>query len=362
MSFADPMSAASGANGVMLSAAMPLLGALAGAGKLYLGAKRATEEAPGEQARQKQHSVIALVMMGACVVLGFGGAFVISKSLTKDPQLVPGNAAYAAGLVNGLSACFSAAGLGFLASTAVRCGSQQPRLLVANLLIAIFIEAFALYGLIVACEIVAQAIRKQVDLVPDAVVPFATADILANLGGVVGSVTAGIAILEVGVEQPHLVMRCMIPVVMSGVTGIYGLLTSVIDTNPFPPSGSGCAVGVLYLISGAGLSYVGYHGVKGVAERPSTFNTMVSRLIACQSIGLAGLIYSLLAHAASSKQMGHGAAESARFAPVDFLGEGLAGSGPVAALALPLIFVPLLVAFLLGAWQPQSVLEAPLLV
>jgi len=64
----------------------------------------------------------------------------------------------------------------------------------------------------------------------------ASAMALANLGAAYGTAKAGAGIAGMGVSSPHLVMKALIPVVMAGVVGIYGLIIAVIiSTKGTPP-------------------------------------------------------------------------------------------------------------------------------
>jgi len=49
-----------------------------------------------------------------------------------------------------------------------------------------------------------------------------------DLGAAYGTAKAGVGISSMGVLNPALVMRNIIPVVMAGVLGIYGLIVGVI--------------------------------------------------------------------------------------------------------------------------------------
>merc|ERR1719409_1425617 len=56
----------------------------------------------------------------------------------------------------------------------------------------------------------------------------AAALIFANLGAAYGTAKSGVGICSMGVMNPGVVMKSIIPVVMAGVLGIYGLITGVI--------------------------------------------------------------------------------------------------------------------------------------
>jgi V-type H+-transporting ATPase proteolipid subunit len=50
----------------------------------------------------------------------------------------------------------------------------------------------------------------------------------AGLGAAYGTAKAGVGISALGVTHPGLVMKSIIPVVMAGVLGIYGLIVAVV--------------------------------------------------------------------------------------------------------------------------------------
>jgi len=52
--------------------------------------------------------------------------------------------------------------------------------------------------------------------------------VFANLGAAYGTAKSGVGISSMGVMNPEAVMKNIIPVVMAGVLGIYGLIISVI--------------------------------------------------------------------------------------------------------------------------------------
>lgn len=56
----------------------------------------------------------------------------------------------------------------------------------------------------------------------------AVAVVFANIGGAYGTAKAGQGIMAMGLRSPELVMKNIIPVVMAGVLGIYGLIVAVI--------------------------------------------------------------------------------------------------------------------------------------
>ena len=59
----------------------------------------------------------------------------------------------------------------------------------------------------------------------------ACALVFANLGSAYGTAKSGVGICSMGVLKPELIMKSIIPVVMAGILGIYGLIISVIVNN-----------------------------------------------------------------------------------------------------------------------------------
>mmetsp|Transcript_127683 Transcript_127683/g.248850 ORF Transcript_127683/g.248850 Transcript_127683/m.248850 type:complete len:360 (-) Transcript_127683:130-1209(-) len=350
-----------GMTGVMTCAAAPVLGALVGGFRLKQGKDRSRNAEAASEEKQRLAFMVSGVMICVCMVYGVIGALIINTNLSKQPSFMPGNAGYTAGLVIGLSAAFVATGIGFVGEAAVQSLAVQPRLFVGFVLVQIYVEAFALYGLILGLVIMKNATQQLVDIAPNAAMPFASISVLANFGGIFGSVAAGVAIMELGVMRPDLIMRSMIPIVMSGVTGIYGLIESLIDTKPWPPSGNDALAGLFYLVSSVGIAYVGNKGVKNLEEQPQTFVQMVVQLIMCQSIGLMGLMYGLVTHTSSmvqqSQQSGDGPYElSASVLPTTLLAKDLVINVLMAtAFVVPLLFVAC------SLKSGRRELEAPLL-
>lgn len=54
---------------------------------------------------------------------------------------------------------------------------------------------------------------------------------ILDIGSAYGTAKAGLSIGCCGVMRPDLVMKNMIPVVMAGILGIYGLIMSIIITQ-----------------------------------------------------------------------------------------------------------------------------------
>lgn len=55
-----------------------------------------------------------------------------------------------------------------------------------------------------------------------------SAIVFANIGAAYGTAKAGVGIMTCCIRSPELIWRCLIPIIMAGVNGIYGLITSII--------------------------------------------------------------------------------------------------------------------------------------
>jgi V-type H+-transporting ATPase proteolipid subunit len=55
--------------------------------------------------------------------------------------------------------------------------------------------------------------------------------VFSNLGSGYGTAKSGVGLASMGVMKPEMVMRNVIPVVMAGIIGIYGLIVGVIITQ-----------------------------------------------------------------------------------------------------------------------------------
>merc|ERR550537_410385 len=101
-------------------------------------------------------------------------------------------------------------------------------------------------------------------------------------------------------------MKSIIPVVMAGVLGIYGLITSVIINEKLstPASysayqgyahlGAGLTVGMSSLAAGLAIGIVGDAGVRANAQNSRLFVGMILILIFAEALGLYGLIVGLV--------------------------------------------------------------------
>jgi V-type H+-transporting ATPase proteolipid subunit len=63
--------------------------------------------------------------------------------------------------------------------------------------------------------------------------------ILANFGSAWGTWRAGLGVCKMGIDYPKGVIKNIVPIVMAGVLGIYGLIVAVILTQSIRPPANG---------------------------------------------------------------------------------------------------------------------------
>ena len=61
--------------------------------------------------------------------------------------------------------------------------------------------------------------------------------VFANIGAAYGTAKSGVGIASMGVMNPGLVMRNIIPVVMAGIIAIYGVVVAVLIAGQLESSG-----------------------------------------------------------------------------------------------------------------------------
>lgn len=138
----------------------------------------------------------------------------------------------------------------------------------------------------------------------------ASSMVFGNIGAAYGTAKSGVGISSMGVMNPGLVMRNIIPVVMAGVLGIYGLIVAVILSgsitapteagNAFSSySGyaflaAGLSCGLSGLSAGMAIGIVGDAGVRAVGQQERLFVGMILILIFAEALGLYGMIVALI--------------------------------------------------------------------
>ncbi|RYP90299.1 hypothetical protein DL770_003595 [Monosporascus sp. CRB-9-2] len=136
----------------------------------------------------------------------------------------------------------------------------------------------------------------------------ASAMIFGCIGAAYGTAKSGIGIAGVGTFRPGLIMKCLIPVIMSGILAVYSLVIAVLIAEDMAPPTTqsyslfngfmhlacGLAVGMTGLAAGYCIGIVGDKGVRAYMEQSRVFVGMVLILIFGEVLGLYGLIVALI--------------------------------------------------------------------
>ena len=133
----------------------------------------------------------------------------------------------------------------------------------------------------------------------------ASALVFANLGAAYGTYKSGVGICHLGILRPDKIIKSVIPVIMAGILGIYGLIVSVIlnqkidRTNltkqkAYSHLAAGLCCGLSSLGAGLAIGIGGDAGVRALGQEDRIFVGMMLILIFAEALGLYGLIVSLI--------------------------------------------------------------------
>ena len=138
--------------------------------------------------------------------------------------------------------------------------------------------------------------------------------VFSNLGSAYGTAKAGAGVAHLGIAHPERIMRGIVPVVMAGILGIYGLIVAVIINNNIKVEdyqyssfsgylhlGAGMAAGMTSLSAGLAIGIVGDTCVRAYGKQDKIFVAMILMLIFAEALGLYGLIIALLMNNQASK-------------------------------------------------------------
>jgi V-type H+-transporting ATPase proteolipid subunit len=143
----------------------------------------------------------------------------------------------------------------------------------------------------------------------------ASALVFANLGAAYGTAKSGVGICSIGVLRPDLVFKSLIPGIMAGILGIYGLIVAVIYQGKIQETQAADSAGVVTPLYGPFLGYkhlagglccglsalgaglcigiVGDAGVRANAQK-DIYVGMILILIFAEALGLYGLIVAII--------------------------------------------------------------------
>eukprot|EP00933_Yihiella_yeosuensis_P046685 TRINITY_DN42270_c0_g1_i1.p1 TRINITY_DN42270_c0_g1~~TRINITY_DN42270_c0_g1_i1.p1 ORF type:complete len:169 (+),score=31.85 TRINITY_DN42270_c0_g1_i1:26-532(+) len=137
--------------------------------------------------------------------------------------------------------------------------------------------------------------------------------VFCNLGSAYGTAKSAVGIASMGITNPDAVMKNILPVVMAGILGIYGLIISVMivqnvkDTgyalyNAYAHLAAGLACGLSSLASGLAIGIVGDSGVRAAGQNEKLFVPMALILIFAEALGMYGLIVGILISSVSKAE------------------------------------------------------------
>merc|ERR1712051_1130667 len=141
--------------------------------------------------------------------------------------------------------------------------------------------------------------------------------VFANLGAAYGTAKSGVGIVSVAVLKPDLLFRSIIPVVMAGVLGMYGMIIAILVKGQFQEVpytstnltnaenwqytyymgykhlGAGLCCGLSSLAAGLCIGVVGDAGVRGNAQRDILI-ALILMMIFAEALALYGFIVAIV--------------------------------------------------------------------
>ncbi|KXG49915.1 ATPase, F0/V0 complex, subunit C [Penicillium griseofulvum] len=144
----------------------------------------------------------------------------------------------------------------------------------------------------------------------------AAAMIFGSAGAAYGTAKSGIGIAGVGTYRADLIMKSswlqsLIPVVMSGIIAVYGLVIAVLIAQAVGPTtnmslytgfmhlAAGMSVGLTGVAAGYTIGVVGDAGVRAYMQQSRVYVGMILILIFGEVLGLYGLIVGLILNSKS---------------------------------------------------------------
>merc|ERR1719284_396178 len=138
-----------------------------------------------------------------------------------------------------------------------------------------------------------------------AYIGIASALVFANLGASYGTAKSAVGISSLAVIEPGKIFQGLIPIIMAGILGIYGVIIAVIagsqvknqtlaEKDGYKYLGAGLACGLSALAAGLAIGVAGDAGVRAYAQTDDIFVGMILILIFAEAIGLYGLIVSII--------------------------------------------------------------------
>lgn len=139
----------------------------------------------------------------------------------------------------------------------------------------------------------------------------ASALVFANLGASYGTAKSAVGISSLSVIDKSKIFQSLVPIIMAGILGIYGVIIAVIanqqvkglgpgtdittmELTGYKVLGAGLACGLSSLAAGLAIGVAGDAGVRAFAQSDDIFVGMILILIFAEAIGLYGLIVAII--------------------------------------------------------------------
>ena len=136
-----------------------------------------------------------------------------------------------------------------------------------------------------------------------AYIGIACALVFSNLGASYGTAKAGVGIASLGVIDGTKIYKSLIPIIMAGILGIYGVIVAAIINSSastvdakkgYKFLAAGLSCGLSSLAAGLAIGVAGDAGVRAYAQTDSIFVGMILILIFAEAIGLYGMIVAII--------------------------------------------------------------------
>jgi len=128
---------------------------------------------------------------------------------------------------------------------------------------------------------------------------------MLDLGVAYGTAKSGVGVSSMGIMREDDVMKNLMPVVMAGILGIYGLIVSIVINQKIDEQNytayqgyahlaAGLATGLSSLGAGFAIGIVGDAGVRANGQQPKLYVPMMIMLIMAEALGLYGMIIGVI--------------------------------------------------------------------
>ena len=125
------------------------------------------------------------------------------------------------------------------------------------------------------------------------------------LGSAYGMAKCSVGLFSMGVIRPELVMRSLLPPIMAGIIGIYGMILSIVlqgqiaigaysGWRGFTHLGGGLACGLSGLAAGMSIGIIGDAGLRAYGQQPRLYTALILCLIFTEALAIYGLIIGLV--------------------------------------------------------------------